>query len=65
MFTQQSVTVGSGSSATVTPGQSNFGFFPRLGFETGHFRMSGEYNSVNNGGYIAFKLGFFFGGGKK
>ncbi|MBS1626811.1 MAG: hypothetical protein JSR09_04875 [Bacteroidetes bacterium] len=66
IFTQQSVTVNSGSSTTVTtPGQSNFGFFPRLGFETGHFRMSGEYNSVDNGGYIALKLGFFFGGGKK
>lgn len=65
LFTQQSVTIGSGSSAVISPSESKFGFFPRVGFETGHFRISSEYNSIDKGGYIAFKIGFFFGGGKK
>lgn len=49
----------------VIPGSTEFGFFPRVGFETGHFRMSGEYNIVKDSGYFAAKIGFFFGGGKK
>ncbi|WP_410219690.1 outer membrane beta-barrel protein [Pedobacter sp.] len=49
----------------IIPGSTQFGFFPRVGFETGHFRMSGEYNMIKDGGYLAAKIGFFFGGGKK
>lgn len=45
---------------------SNFGFFPELGFEAGHFRMSADYDIVGgNGSYFAIKIGVFFGGGKK
>lgn len=64
VFTQSSL---DNSTGTLIPSSSMFGFFPTLGFETGHFRMSGSYNSVGSGGggYIGFKLGFFFGGGKK
>lgn len=47
------------------PGSTSFGFFPRVGFEAGHFRMSGEYNIVKDSGYLAFKVGFFLGGGKR
>lgn len=47
------------------PGATSFGFFPRIGFETGHFRMSSEYNIVKDSGYLAFKIGFFLGGGKR
>jgi len=47
------------------PGETNFGLFPRVGFETGHFRMSGEYNIVKDSGYLAFKIGFFLGGGRR
>lgn len=54
-----------GSKPLTVPGESKFGFFPRVGFETGHFRVSGEYNIISEGGYIAAKIGFFFGGGKK
>ncbi|WEK18098.1 MAG: outer membrane beta-barrel protein [Candidatus Pedobacter colombiensis] len=55
-----------GSNFTTIPGASEFGFFPRAGFETGHFRMSAEYNIIGgNAGYFAAKIGFFFGGGKK
>jgi outer membrane protein X len=64
-FTNQEVNV-SGSSGSVTiPSESKFGFFPRAGFETGHFRINADYNIIGDGGYIAFKIGFFFGGGKK
>lgn len=51
---------------TLTPVGTKFGFFPELGFEAGHFRMSADYSVVgNNNNYASFKIGFFFGGGKK
>lgn len=68
IFAQSSLNVDSESesNATFIPGESKFGFFPRLGFETGHLRVTGEYNILgNDSNYLAFKLGFFFGGGKK
>ena len=65
IFSQESVATSNGSS-TLVPGASSFGFFPRVGFEAGHFRMSGAYNVVgNNQSYVAFTIGAFFGGGKK
>jgi hypothetical protein len=65
IFSQESVT-GSNGNATLVPGASRFGFFPRVGFEAGHFRMSAAYDVVgNNASYLAFTIGFFFGGGKK
>ncbi|HAI84348.1 MAG TPA: hypothetical protein DCL43_11820 [Chitinophagaceae bacterium] len=61
-----SVSASSGSSSpTINQSGSKFGFYPRVGFETGHFRVTSEYNVVTDGGYLSFKLGFFFGGGKK
>jgi hypothetical protein len=68
IFAQSSLHVNSdsGEETALVPGASKFGFFPRLGFETGHFRVTGEYNILgNDSNYLAFKLGFFFGGGKK
>ncbi len=59
------ISASSTSTPTINNAGSKFGFYPRVGFETGHFRVTGEYNFVSNGGYMAFKLGFFFGGGKK
>ncbi len=65
IFSQQSVTA-AGGNATLVPGTSGFGFFPEVGFEAGHFRMSADYDVAgNNNNYLAFKIGFFFGGGKK
>ena len=65
IFSQQSVTA-TGGNATLVPGASNFGVFPRVGFEAGHFRMSASYDIVgNNSSYLAFTIGFFLGGGKK
>lgn len=37
---------GSTSSATVSASSSKFGFYPRLGFDLGHFTMQVEYNIV-------------------
>ena len=65
IFSQQSLT-GSNGNAVLVPGASRFGFFPRAGFEAGHFRMSATYDIVgNNSNYLAFTIGAFFGGGKK
>jgi hypothetical protein len=65
LFNQSQVTANSGS-AQLVPGGTNFGFFPEAGFEAGHFRMSADYDIAgNSNNYLAFKIGFFFGGGKK
>lgn len=65
IFSQQLVT-GSGGSATLVPAGTNFGAFPRVGFEAGHFRASAAYDIAgNNSNYLAFTVGVFFGGGKK
>ena len=65
IFSQKSLASSNGN-ATFLAGGSSFGFFPRLGFETGHFRMAANYNVVgNNSSYASFSIGAFFGGGKK
>jgi len=54
------------NSSYYLPSSTGAGFFPRVGFEAGHFRMSGAYNIVgHNNSYLAFTIGAFFGGGKK
>jgi len=68
IFDQSSINIdeNTGDTADFVKQGSKFGFFPRAGFEAGHFRMSAEYNILGkNANYAAFKLGFFFGGGKK
>lgn len=63
-FTQSSVNINN-SSYTV-PSATKFGFFPEVGIEAGHFRLSADYNILpDKAGYLAFKIGFFLGGGKK
>jgi len=65
-FFNQSSLKASNGNATLVDGATNFGFFPEVGFETGHFRMSADYDVAGSGNnYLAFKIGFFFGGGKK
>jgi outer membrane protein W len=57
------------ASSTDPAVSTKFGFAPRAGFETGHFRAAIEYNvagksgTVNNN-YLSFKIGFFLGGGR-
>lgn len=75
IFSQGSVSVSGSDQGTNNTGYvsvgSKFGFFPRAGFEVGHFRISAEYNVLgkdangNSSSYAAFNLGFFFGGGRK
>ena len=65
IFSQQSVT-GSNGNATLVPGASRFGVFPRIGFEAGHFRAAATYDIVgSNSSYLGFTIGVFFGGGSK
>jgi hypothetical protein len=65
LFQQESVTGGSGN-ATIVPSATNFGVFPRVGFEAGHFRFSADYDIAgSNSNYFAVAIGAFFGGGKK
>src|SRR5690606_23528908 len=67
LFRQSSVTIDDGSNdPQIIAGKSEFGFFPTIGFEAGHFRMSGSYNVLpNDASYLAIRIGFFLGGGKK
>lgn len=70
-FNQQSAdvnqnTIEEDNSVVLVQGGTKFGFFPEVGFEAGHFRLSADYNVAgNNNNYASFKIGFFFGGGKK
>jgi outer membrane protein X len=68
-FTQSSITADSESennTGQLVAGGTKAGFFPEVGLEAGHFRLSADYDVVgNNNNYFAFKVGFFFGGGKK
>jgi outer membrane protein W len=73
IFSQQSADVNENTTSDVVlvSGGSKFGFFPRAGFEAGHFRISAEYNVLGNdangnkSSYAAFNIGFFFGGGRR
>jgi hypothetical protein len=57
--------------------ETKFGFYPRVGFDAGHFTLSLDYNLVGKttievdgeefnfkNSYIGIRLGGFFGGGK-
>jgi opacity protein-like surface antigen len=49
---------------------SKFGFYPRVGFDAGHFTLAIDYNIVPEvdgikNSYIGIKLGGYFGGGRK
>ncbi|WP_165958080.1 hypothetical protein [Segetibacter sp. 3557_3] len=57
------------NSAEDVETSTRFGFAPRIGLETGHFRTAVEYNVAGKSGtmsnnYIGIKIGFFFGGGR-
>jgi hypothetical protein len=70
LFDEESATVNSNNYNNNSGGLSgrttNFGAYPVIGFEAGHFRFSAEYDIAgNNNDYVAFKIGAFFGGGRK
>ncbi len=69
-----SSTTNSVTTKTTFAAESQFGFYPRIGFDYGHFNLALDYNFVpstkittgefkNN--YLGFRIGFFLGGGKK
>jgi hypothetical protein len=54
--------------------ETKFGFYPRAGFDLGHFSFSLDYNLLQankiyntslNTNYLGFRIGFFVGGGRK
>ncbi len=56
--------------------ESKIGFYPRLGFDLGHFNVTLDYNIVSpskfegsnvetKNSYFGIRIGGFFGGGKK
>ncbi len=68
VFTQRAVVDNTETATTsdISASATRFGFFPRAGFEAGHFRFSAAYDVVgSNASYTSFTLGFFLGGGKK
>ncbi len=56
--------------------ETKFGFYPRVGFDAGHFTLSLDYNLIGKteiegtdfsfkNSYIGIRFGGFFGGGRK
>ncbi len=59
---------------TAAASETKFGFFPRVGFDAGHFTLALEYNLIPatevgeaeiKNSYIGIRIGGFFGGGRK
>jgi opacity protein-like surface antigen len=80
IYTLAAITTKSSSGGVTVTGtiaaESKFGFYPRVGFDYGHFNLSLDYNLVpstavvgssdsftNN--YLGIRIGAYFGGGKK
>jgi outer membrane protein W len=68
--TSVAVSAGGETETAVVAAANKFGFYPRLGFDSGHFTFALDYNIVpeTNGiknNYIGIRVGGFFGGGKK
>lgn len=66
---------GNSTSTDLVKKETKFGFYPRAGFDAGHFTFSIDYNLIpvtKVGGdvevknsYLGFRIGAFFGGGRK
>ena len=65
-----------GSGTFTMDDETKFGFYPRIGFDAGHFTLSLDYNIVSattsegsdikmKNSYIGIRFGGFFGGGKR
>jgi hypothetical protein len=70
-YTVAYATVQNGSGPSDINSDHRFGFMVRTGFELRHFRVGVEYNIVGStnlsphNDYIGFKIGGFFGGGRR
>lgn len=65
-----SVSAGPTGGTTQVAAATKIGFYPRVGFDAGHFTLALDYNLVpeTNGiknSYIGIRFGGFFGGGRK
>jgi hypothetical protein len=66
-----SVTAGTGGgSSSAVAAANKIGFYPRVGFDAGHFTVNLDYNIVPEtagikNSYLGIRIGGFFGGGKK
>ena len=65
-----SVSAGTNGGTSEVAAATKIGFYPRVGFDAGHFTLSVDYNLVpeTNGiknSYIGIRFGGFFGGGRK
>lgn len=65
-----SIDGGDGDTEIELEAESKFGFYPRVGFDAGHFTLSLDYNIIpesdgikNN--YLGIRIGGFIGGGRK
>ena len=59
-----------GGSSTVVAAANKIGFYPRVGFDVGHFTLNIDYNIVPEtegikNSYLGIRIGGFFGGGRK
>jgi outer membrane protein X len=70
-YTITYASVSSGNGPNDLGSDHRFGFMARAGFEYRHFRVGVEYNIVGSttvspdNNYLGFKIGGFFGGGRK
>jgi hypothetical protein len=67
-------TVDGSQTMTAAAAETKFGFYPRVGFDAGHFTLALEYNLIPatevgdaevKNSYIGIRVGGFFGGGRK
>ena len=78
LFSLAAVSVGvdSQSGSAGAAAESKIGFYPRIGFEAGHFNFTIDYNLIGKttfegsdlemkNSYIGFRIGGFFFGGRK
>ena len=65
-----------GGDVELSESESKFGFYPRIGFDAGHFTIALEYNMIPatkvegidgefKNSYLGIRIGGFFGGGRK
>lgn len=64
-----------GGGGDIAASSSEFGIYPRVGFDAGHFTFNIDFNILPNtegaagtefkNSYIGFRIGGFFGGGTK
>jgi hypothetical protein len=63
-----------GTTEVAAKAEKKIGFYPRVGFDAGHFTLSLDYNIIPateagdgefKNSYLGVRIGGFFGGGKK